>query len=137
MKSLPGTLSEYKILIVDDEVSDLKLIDAQLKLMGFNRISLEQDSTKAFHRLLSEDFDLIICDLHMPNMDGIQFYQSITPKDIFKKTPFILISADSTRDSIIEVRKAGINNYLLKSNEPKFLQEKICSMLYSSPNQHS
>ncbi len=70
-------LSEFKILVVDDENDARLLIHRQLKSMGFEKIVLAKERRKALDEMFLTRFYLIIADWDMPGMDGLSFYKNI------------------------------------------------------------
>ncbi|MCP4874289.1 MAG: response regulator [Gammaproteobacteria bacterium] len=111
------------LLLVDDEVSFVEILAKRLTLREFN-ISTAHSGAEALERLQTDpDIDVVILDLVMPDMDGIE-----TMKRIKQKRPLvevIMLSGVATVESAIEGMELGAFDYLLKSSEIDTLIEKV------------
>ena len=111
------------LLLVDDEVSFVEILAKRLTLREFN-ISTAHSGAEALERLQTDpDIDVVILDLVMPDMDGIE-----TMKRIKQKPPLvevIMLSGVATVESAIEGMELGAFDYLLKSSEIDTLIEKV------------
>jgi CheY-like chemotaxis protein len=70
------------ILIVDDDISTLVIIKGLLKVLGYDNITSVLDATSALELCSTKQFDIIITDIVMPNMDGFQFIDQLKTKPI-------------------------------------------------------
>jgi DNA-binding NtrC family response regulator len=111
------------LLLVDDEVSFVDILAERLTFREFN-ISTAHSGAEALERLQTDpDIDVVILDLVMPDMDGIE-----TMKRIKQKRPLvevIMLSGVATVESAIEGMELGAFDYLLKSSEIDTLIEKV------------
>lgn len=124
-----------KILIVDDEVGALTLIGIMLDRGGF-AVSKARDAASALETLDTETPDLIILDVMMPEMDGIELCQVIRNRAETKQTPVLILSAKGDADSIIRGIEAGANDYLPKPILHHDLVSKVRGMLGMNPMDH-
>ena len=116
------------ILIVDDEIGALTLIGIMLERGGFNVLKA-RDANSALSVLEENNPDLIILDVMMPGMDGIELCQVIRKRDATTKTPVLILSARGDAESIIRGIEAGANDYLPKPILHHDLVSKVRSML--------
>ncbi|HLU11121.1 MAG TPA: response regulator [Oceanobacillus sp.] len=116
------------ILIVDDEIGALTLIGIMLERGGFNVLKA-RDANSALSVLEENNPDLIILDVMMPGMDGIELCQVIRQRDATTKTPVLILSARGDAESIIRGIEAGANDYLPKPILHHDLVSKVRSML--------
>jgi DNA-binding response OmpR family regulator len=116
------------ILIVDDEIGALTLIGIMLERGGFNVLKA-RDANSALSVLEENNPDLIILDVMMPGMDGIELCQVIRKRDATIKTPVLILSARGDAESIIRGIEAGANDYLPKPILHHDLVSKVRSML--------
>jgi two-component system response regulator MtrA len=116
------------ILIVDDEIGALTLIGIMLERGGFNVLKA-RDAKTALSILDEHNPDLIILDVMMPGMDGIELCHVIRGRDDTVKTPVLILSARGDAESIIRGIEAGANDYLPKPILHHDLVSKVRSML--------
>jgi two-component system, chemotaxis family, chemotaxis protein CheY len=117
-----------KILIVDDSPTIRKLIGYILKKQEY-LISEAEDGLDAMEKLGSLEADLVIVDLNMPNMDGIQFVKSLRSNYYHMDTPVIMLTTTKDEDLKRDALQAGVNLFLNKPVQPNFLIYKVESLL--------
>ncbi len=100
-----------KILIVDDEESMCRFMQIMLSKEGYDVVS-EPSSRKALARLEDEPFDLVIADLMMPEMSGLELLSKV--KESRPQTPFMVMTAFASVDSAIDALKNGAVDYITK-----------------------
>lgn len=110
-----------RILIVDDDEKIRNLISIYLKNEGY--MTLEAgDALKALKILGEDDMDLIMLDIMMPNMDGIEACMKIREE---KNMPIIMLSAKSEELDKIYGLSSGADDYITKPFNPMELEERI------------
>jgi DNA-binding response OmpR family regulator len=119
------------ILVVDDEIGALTLIGIMLERGGFS-ISKARDAKAALELLESVTPDLIILDVMMPGMNGIELCRAIRKREATRHTPVLILSARGDSESVIQGMEAGANDYLPKPILHHDLVSKIKSMLGQS-----
>jgi len=117
-----------KILIVDDSSTIRKLINYILRKKDY-QITEAEDGIDALEKLINTKVDLVIADLNMPNMDGIELVKSLRNNYYYIDIPIIMLT--TTRDE--NLRKtaldAGVNLFLNKPIQPNILLYKVESLL--------
>jgi two-component system response regulator MtrA len=116
------------ILVVDDEIGALTLIGIMLERGGFDVLKA-RDARAALDILDDTLPDLIILDVMMPGMNGIDLCQAIRKREGTTKTPVLILSARGDAESIIHGIEAGANDYLPKPILHHDLVSKVRSML--------
>lgn len=111
-----------KILIVDDELLMRNFMVEALKRKGIEAESAE-DGEKALKLLQEQSFDLVVTDLKMPGMTGIDLLKKI--KELSPRTLVIIVTAFGTIESAVEAMKAGAFHYLIKPFSPESLMANI------------
>jgi len=104
-----------KILVVDDSQVVRSFHVNILKTQGF-KADGAADGVEALEKSLSDHYDLILCDINMPNMDGLTYVKKF--REIDQETPIIIIS---TQEEMINKQKgyeAGANFYIVKPVTP-------------------
>ncbi len=117
-----------QILVVDDEIGALTLIGIMLERGGFD-VQKARDAQQALTVLDEYTPDLIILDVMMPGMDGIELCGVIRQREPLRKTPVLILSARGDAESIIRGIEAGANDYLPKPILHHDLVSKVRSML--------
>jgi two-component system, chemotaxis family, chemotaxis protein CheY len=122
-------VSSLKILAVDDSPTMRRIIVNTLKRAGFEDVTEASDGKDAMAKMKVEQFNFVITDWNMPEMDGLTFVTQIRSQDEFKDMPILMVTTRSVKDDIIEAMKAGVNNYIVKPFTPETLGEKINQVL--------
>ncbi|HVE40197.1 MAG TPA: sigma-54 dependent transcriptional regulator [Planctomycetota bacterium] len=104
-------MASWRVLIVDDEQSICDVLSISLKKEGYF-VSAETNPRKALERLKREPFDLILQDLKMPEMDGIDLLREI--KKLREETVVIIMTAYTTWDRAVEAMRLGAYDYIKK-----------------------
>jgi two-component system, chemotaxis family, chemotaxis protein CheY len=73
--------------------------------------------------------DLIISDWLMPNMDGVELFNSIKSNPGFSEIPFILLTSVREKEQVVKAAGSGIRHYVIKPVDPNSLRDKILSCL--------
>ena len=103
--------SGKKFLIADDAPENLRLLEILLKKTNVN-ITTASDGEDALTKFNGSKFDLVVLDIHMPKMSGIDVLKSI--KGVDKTNKVIAFTGTSSPDSVSELLKEGSDSYLQK-----------------------
>ena len=115
----------YRILVVEDNEVNRKFVDILLKRMGYLTYFAENGRV-AITRLQKQSFDLVLMDLHMPVMNGIEATRAIRAlAHPAAKIPIIALTADVMNDAHEEALAAGVNDFVTKPVHMGRLQEMI------------
>ncbi len=118
-------LKYLNILYVEDE----KGIRETLKDVfedDFNSFEVAKDGKDGLEKFKNKSFDIVITDIEMPFMNGMELTKSI--KDISPSTPVILLTAYSEKKRLFEAIDVGVNKYLVKPFTPEKLLDTICEI---------
>tara|TARA_R110002072_G_scaffold44102_5_gene123689 strand:- start:2188 stop:2604 length:417 start_codon:yes stop_codon:yes gene_type:complete len=117
------------VLIVDDYKTMLRIIRNLLKQLGFNNVDEASDGAEALNKMRSKNYGIIISDWNMEPMTGYELLKEVRADEMLKKTPFIMVTAESKTDNVIAAKKAGVNNYIVKPFNAATLKQKLSSVL--------
>ncbi len=119
--------SNTKIMIVDDMKAVRRLMTGTLKRLGYENVIQAEDGALAWQALTTEKppVELIISDWSMPNGTGIDLLKRVRGSQLFNSLPFILVTAESQQEQIIEAIQAGVSEYVVKPFTPEILKEKL------------
>lgn len=113
-----------KILLVDDDTTMLSLLSTFLEIEGFRIVPLSggSDAEEILRRIRSENPELILMDVHLPRISGIDLVQRMRKDEVLKSTKVIMSSG---MNLIVESRQAGADGFILKPYMPDELVKKI------------
>ncbi len=119
-----------KILIVDDVPMSLTFLNKELVKLGFTNIIQFSDSVEAWEafaqaQLSDNPFDLVMTDLNMPGLDGVEFVAQIKNDEMSKDTKIIIVSADHDPLIIDEAMEIGVEEYITKPINSEELKDKL------------
>jgi len=115
-----------RILVVDDERSMLELLDVMLSMEGYE-ITCAESGHKAISLLEKKDFDLLLCDIRLGDITGIDVLRASKKKN--HNTTVIMISAYASTETAIEAMNSGAYDYVPKPFDNNELKETIANAL--------
>ncbi len=113
------------VLVVDDYKTMIRIIRNLLKQIGFNDVDDAADGSEALNKMRSRGYGLVISDWNMEPMTGYELLKEVRSDDSLRKTPFIMVTAESKTENVIAAKKAGVNNYIVKPFNATTLKNKI------------
>ncbi|GAB5442644.1 MAG: hypothetical protein Fues2KO_29930 [Fuerstiella sp.] len=117
------------IAIVDDEPATVALTRKYLKDDGFQQFESITDSTTAIESFRAERPDLILLDLHMPQVDGFEVLRQVRRDNRTKETPVIVLTASRDKDAKVQALKLGASDFLEKPIQPRELLARVHNTL--------
>ena len=114
-----------KFLVVDDFSTMRRIVRNLLKELGYSNVDEAEDGSMALAKLRSEQFDFVISDWNMPNMDGLTMLQNIRADAALSKMPVLMVTAEAKKENIIAAAQAGANGYVVKPFTAATLDEKL------------
>ncbi|SDB83619.1 response regulator transcription factor [Shouchella lonarensis] len=115
-----------RILVVDDEPSIVTLLTYNLEQAGYKVVS-ENDGRAGFDRAKSETFDMMVLDLMLPNMDGIDVCKQLRQEKVF--TPILMLTAkDEDFDKVLGL-ELGADDYMTKPFSPREVVARVRAIL--------
>ena len=119
---------EKNVLVVDDSATVRKFISVSLSMQGF-KVVTACDGMDALEKLPSENVDLIITDLNMPNMDGFELIRSLRENPQYRDLPVIILSSLNDTVSKETGSKLGIESYVVKPFSLEKIQYEVAKYL--------
>ncbi len=117
-----------KILIVDDSVSIREVITFTLENAGY-QIIVAEDAKEALKMANENIVDLVITDLYMPEMDGIELIRQLRQKENYSKIPILFLTTESQSNKKNEAKEAGATGWIIKPFVPAKLLAAINKVL--------
>jgi two-component system chemotaxis response regulator CheY len=120
-----------KILIVDDSSTMRRIIGNVVMQLGHAKEDFDEaeDGVAAWKLLEASQYDIILTDWNMPNMNGLDLVKKIRSGGAHQKTPIIMITTEGGKGEVITALKAGVNNYIVKPFSADVLKEKLDGVL--------
>ncbi|MGR8934055.1 MAG: sensor histidine kinase [Gammaproteobacteria bacterium] len=127
-KMSPEPVCPSSILLVDDNAPNRDLLSRRLMRLG-HHITLAENGTAALAMLQNTPFDLILLDIMMPEMDGIELLTRMKADPALRSLPVIMISALTESDTVVKCIEMGAEDYLPKPFNPVLLRARINATL--------
>jgi len=124
-------MQDLLVLVVDDMRSMRAIVKGVLQSMGFKKLIEAGDGQEALAALRGKKVDLVICDVEMPKMDGIELLDEVDKDENLKSVPFIMLTAMNQRDKVEEIIKHKVFDFVLKPINPQILEDRIKAFLDS------
>ena len=121
--------TKYVVLIIDDEPNWLTLLRIVFERAGFRRIVTALNGDAVFHILDQQTPDIIITNINLPDIDGINLCRILRSRPDTKDIPILIHSARGDPDSIQAGLAAGANEYLCKPTPPDKIVQTVTSLL--------
>ena len=120
-----SSVPHSRILVIDDMLSNREFIRCALEPCG-HHVILASSAQNAMARARESDFDLILCDLHMPDEDGISFIRNVKADPRLQAIPFVFISAALANSNLqISLRQHGALHFIQRPVDPQTLIKEI------------
>lgn len=116
------------ILIVEDEHDIAALVEQYLRKEGFQVESLT-DGARALERIRKKPPDLVVLDLMLPGMDGLEICRALRSEERFRALPLIMLTARSTESDRVIGLEMGADDYVTKPFSPRELLARVRALL--------
>ena len=119
------------VLIVDDSSVMRKIIERCLRQAGMNlsKVHEANDGYEGLSVLQENAVDLILCDINMPTMDGLEFLQALKTAEQARGIPVVMITTEGSEDRVYEALSSGARGYIRKPFTPEQLKEQVSPLL--------
>lgn len=119
----------HKVLIVEDSPTIRSLIISTLESAGDFNFVETGGGFEALKILPREKFDLIITDINMPDINGLELVSFVKKNELYRNIPLIIISTESSKNDIAKGLSLGANEYIVKPFKPEELQNIVLKYL--------
>ncbi|MCM0044491.1 MAG: response regulator [Burkholderiaceae bacterium] len=117
-----------KILAVDDSGSLRQMLAFSLKMGGY-QVTDAVDGADGLKKAQATQFDLVLTDQNMPNMDGLTLIKSLRGLAAYRTVPILMLTTESSVEMKNKGREAGANGWLVKPFDPKRLLEVVAKVI--------
>ena len=118
------------VLIVDDSAAIRKILQRVLKQadVRLGKVWEAGDGAEALATLQTQKVDLILSDINMPNMDGLEFLSELKSNDSLKNVPVIMVSTEGSQTKVLEAVQLGSAGYVRKPFTPDQIKDKLMGL---------
>ncbi|MCY7307757.1 MAG: response regulator [Rhodoferax sp.] len=114
-----------KFLVVDDFSTMRRIVRGLLKEMGYEHIDEAEDGAIALTMVKQNDYDFVVSDINMPNMNGFQFLQAVKADPKYLKLPVLMVTAEARKEDIVLAVQSGAAGYIVKPFTKATLEDKV------------
>ena len=117
--------TKLRFLVVDDFSTMRRIVRNLLKELSITNVEEAEDGAVALQKLKSAQFDFVVSDWNMPNMDGLTLLQSVRADPNLRTLPFLMITPEAKKENIVAAAQAGASGYIVKPFTAGTLGEKL------------
>lgn len=124
-------MSEISALIIDDSSVMRKIVERALRQAGLAIATVFEASSgvEALDLVRGKRVDLILSDINMPNMDGLEFLRQLREQDLAPDVPVVMITTESSEDHVREALAAGAQGYIRKPFTAEQVKERVLPLV--------
>jgi two-component system chemotaxis response regulator CheY len=124
-------MKPIRVLIVDDSAVMRKIVERSLRQAGLDLKEVIEagNGMEGLAAVQQGRMDLILSDINMPAMDGLEFLQSLRTLDNAKNTPVVMITTEGSESRVVEALSAGARGYIRKPFTPDQVKERVTPLL--------
>ena len=128
-------MDKIRALIVDDSSVMRKIVERSLRQAGLDLESIVEASNgaEALAVLQTNVVDLILCDINMPVMDGLEFVRQVHTVENAKDVPIVMITTEGSEAHVVQALSAGARGYIRKPFTPDQVKEHVLPLLGKKP----
>ncbi len=121
--------NDTRFLVVDDFSTMRRIVRNLLKESGYTEVDEAEDGVVAMHKLRNSNFDFVVTDINMPNMNGFELLNEIKKDDKLKHLPVLMVTAEARKEDIVMAAQQGAAGYIVKPFTKATLEEKVSLIL--------
>ena len=127
--------TDMKILIVDDFSTMRRIVRNLLKEIGYANADEAEDGVAALSKLRGGNFEFVVSDINMPNMNGFELLTQIKADASLKHLPVLMVTAEAKKEDIVTAAQAGAAGYIVKPFTKATLEEKVNKIIQKMKGQ--
>ena len=119
------------VLIVDDSAAIRKILQRVLRQadVPIGTVYEAADGAEALDTLKKQTVGLILSDINMPNMDGLEFLSKVRAEEAWQKLPIVMVSTEGTQAKVMEAVERGASGYVRKPFTAEQIKEKLTGLI--------
>jgi two-component system chemotaxis response regulator CheY len=127
-------MSEIRALIVDDSSVMRKIVERALRQAGLDPLVVHEagSGTEGLELLRTYPVDLILSDINMPSMDGLEFLRQIGLQNLAPGVPVVMITTESSEEHVKQAIQAGARGYIRKPFTAEQVKERVLPLVQAA-----
>lgn len=121
--------ADLKILIVDDSPTMRRILLNTVQKAGYPNCQQAEDGKDALAKLMANEYDLLMTDWNMPNMNGLELTEAVRSGSGQNDIPILMVTTRNMKEDIVTAIKTGVNGYIVKPFDAKTLNAKISEII--------
>lgn len=121
-----------KVIFVEDSPTMRRIIMNSLNKIGIVNVTEAENGVDALDKMGDTEWDMVITDWNMPEMNGEEFVKELRGSTKHKQTPILMITTRGMQDDVMTAIKMGVNGYVVKPFTPDILKKKISELFSTS-----
>ena len=124
-------MSEVRILIVDDSSVMRKIVERSLRQAGLeiSKVHEAGSGVEGLEVLKASQVDLILSDINMPSMDGLEFLRQLRAQNLAPGVPVVMITTESSEEHVKQAIQAGAQGYIRKPFTAEQVKERVLPLV--------
>jgi two-component system, chemotaxis family, chemotaxis protein CheY len=124
-------MGEVRALIIDDSAVMRKIVERSLRQAGVNLTQVLEagNGAEALGVLQEKQVDLILCDINMPIMDGLEFVKQLSGLESAKGVPVVMITTEGSESHVVQALSCGARGYIRKPFTAEQVKEHVIPVL--------
>jgi len=116
------------LLIVDDSSTMRRILRLSLGRIGFQNVEEAQHGMDGLAKAQQKQFDCVITDWNMPEMDGLEMTQKLRQLPNYSKVPIMMVTTEGGKQEVIEALTHGVSSYIIKPFTEEILRDKMAKL---------
>ena len=124
-------MSEIRTLIVDDSSVMRKIVERALRQAGLDPLVVHEagSGSEGLDLLRAKQVDLILSDINMPSMDGLEFLRQLRAQNLAPGVPVVMITTESSEEHVKQAIQAGAQGYIRKPFTAEQVKERVLPLV--------
>lgn len=127
-------MGEIRALIVDDSSVMRKIVERALRQAGLEALVVYEagSGTEGLELLKGTEVDLILSDINMPAMDGLEFLRQIRSQNLAPDVPVVMITTESSEEHVKQAIQSGAQGYIRKPFTSEQVKERVLPLIHAA-----
>jgi two-component system chemotaxis response regulator CheY len=127
-------MSGIRTLIVDDSSVMRKIVERSLRQAGLDLVMVHEagSGTEGLDLLKNKEVDLILSDINMPSMDGLEFLRQLRAQNLAPGVPVVMITTESSEEHVKQAILSGAQGYIRKPFTAEQVKERVLPLIHAA-----